>query len=129
MSATVQELVDQGNDAQREGRYEEALGFYRQAMAEDPEHPVPQFGALMVALATGQSALADTLSGKLTQTAPELLAMLNTDGSMGGDPHSGGMPGAPALDESALSGGMPSGHPSVQTVPPDTLRPDTSGIR
>jgi hypothetical protein len=138
MSAEVQSFVSQGNDAQRSGEYEAALGFYRSGMELAPEHPVPQFGALMAAMALGEEALADSLSQRLAVTSPELLAMLNPDGSMGGampaNPHAGGMPGgmpdmAPPAGTSGEVEGLPPGHPVLYEVTPDTVRPDTTGVR
>ena len=130
MSAEVQGLVDQGNAAQREGRYSEALDLYQQAIEDDPEHPVPQFGALMAAMAVGDTVLAASLAERLETTAPELLGMLNADGSMGGmpaDPHAGMggemPPMPPAMGE------LPAGHPTLEEMVPDTLQPDTTGIR
>ncbi|MFC1791220.1 hypothetical protein ACFL0I_01985, partial [Gemmatimonadota bacterium] len=134
MTASAQELVAQGNDAQREGRYTDALGFYQEAMAVEPGHPVPQFGALMAALALGETALADSLRESLALSSPDLLAMLDPDGGMGGgmggDPHGGmgGMPGAPPLLDSAL-GALPAGHPTFDAPAPDTVGLDTSGGR
>jgi hypothetical protein len=138
MSAEVQDLVNQGNEAQRDGNFEEAMDHYRSAMERDPEHPVPQFGALMAAMALGDEALVDTLSQQLQQSAPELLAMLNPDGSMGGgmpaNPHAGGMPGGmPGGTPQAPEGmtpmsGLPQGHPTLYEVgPADTTKPDTTG--
>jgi len=92
MADQVQEFVDQGNAAQREGRYADALYVYRKAMELAPEHPVPQFGSLMAAMALGDSALADSLRAKLRVSSPELLGMLNPDGSMGGGMGGGAMP-------------------------------------
>jgi hypothetical protein len=132
MSADVQSFVNQGNDAQRSGEYEAALAFYQQGMELAPEHPVPQFGALMAAMALGEEALADSLSDMLAVTSPELLAMLNPDGSMGGgmpaNPHAGGMPGmTPPTGTSGEVEGLPPGHPVLFEVTPDTVRPDTTG--
>jgi hypothetical protein len=138
MSEEVQGFVNQGNEAQRVGDFEEALEAYRAAMELDPEHPVPQFGALMVAMATGDEALRDSLSQRLQETAPELLSMLNPDGSMGSEmpanPHGGGMPGGmPGGTPEAPEGmtpmdGLPQGHPALFEVgPPDTTQPDTTG--
>ncbi|MGW8266824.1 MAG: hypothetical protein ACWGSQ_10670 [Longimicrobiales bacterium] len=134
MSAPVQEFVDQGNEAQRAGDYEAALGFYREAMELASDHPVPQFGALMAAMAMGEEALVDSLTRKLEVTSPELLAMLNPDGSMGGgmpqNPHAGGMPGmAPPQGAPGQVEGLPAGHPVLYDVTPDSVRPDTSGTR
>jgi hypothetical protein len=130
MSAAVQGLVDQGNTAQREGLYAEAMEFYQEAMELDSEHPIPQFGALMAALALGDSATASSLSASLELSAPDLLGMLNTDGGMGeampADPHGGagaGMPGMPGAVIPA-QGELPSGHSSVV---PDPIQPDTVG--
>lgn len=137
MSAEVQGFVNQGNDAQRAGEYEVALGFYRQGMALAPDHPVPQFGALMAAMALGEEALADSLVRRLEVTSPELLAMLNPDGSMGGgmptNPHAGGTPGAmpgmpPPPGTSGQGEGLPPGHPVLFEVTPDTVQPDTAGL-
>ena len=138
MALEVQDFVNQGNEAQRAGEYDAALGFYRQAMALDPEHPVPQFGALMAAMALGNEALADSLTQKLEATSPELLAMLRPDGSMGGEnpanPHGGGMPGAmpgmaqPPTAEGQVEG-LPPGHPVLYEVGADTIQPDTAGAR
>jgi hypothetical protein len=136
MSAEVQGFVNQGNEAQRAGRYEMALASYRKGMELAPEHPVPQFGALMAAMALGQEALADSLSQKLAVTSPELLAMLNPDGSMGGgmprDPHAGGASGGipeatPPPGTAGPVDGLPPGHPVLFEVTPDTVRPDTTG--
>lgn len=136
MSTEVQSLVNQGNDAQRSGDYEAALDFYKGGMELAPDHPVPQFGALMAAMALGEEALADSLSQKLAVTSPDLLAMLNPDGSMGGgmpaNPHAGGMPGAtpgmmPPPGTSGEVEGLPPGHPALFEVTPDTVRPDTTG--
>ncbi len=138
MAPEVQDFVNQGNEAQRAGEYDAALDFYRQAMARDPEHPVPQFGALMAAMATGNEALADSLTQKLEATSPELLAMLRPDGSMGGgaptNPHGAGMPeampgtGQPPTAEGEVEG-LPPGHPVLYEVTPDTTQPDTAGVR
>lgn len=84
LSDEAQEFLDRGNLAQREGRYGDALAFYRQAMELAPEHAVPQFGALMAAMALGDSALADSLRTKLQASSPELLEMLHPGGGMGG---------------------------------------------
>jgi hypothetical protein len=119
MSESVQDLVNRGNEAQRAGSYQEAMGLYREAMSLAPGHPVPQFGALMAAMALGDTALAASLRTKLETTAPELVGMLNPNGSMGAmptDPHAG-MPG------------MPAGHPDITGARPDTLVPDTSRSR
>lgn len=138
------ELVSQGNEAQRAGRYQEAMTLYREGMALAPNHPVPQFGALMAAMALGDEALTDSLSAILAETSPDLLAMLKPDGSMGGampaNPHVEGMPGGmPGAMPSMPPGGgltpmegLPEGHPTLyevepgDTVPPDTA-PDTVG--
>lgn len=137
MSAEVQELVNGGNEAQRAGNYQGAMELYREAMSLAPNHPVPQFGALMAAMALGDQALTDSLSAILQETSPELLVMLNPDGSMGGgmpsDPHAGGMPpGAMPSEDSGLSPmeGLPEGHPTLYEVEPgDTAGADTTGIR
>jgi tetratricopeptide (TPR) repeat protein len=84
LSDEAQEFLDRGNMAQRDGRYGDALAFYRQAMELAPEHAVPQFGGLMAAMALGDSALADSLRAKLQESSPELLEMLHPGGGMGG---------------------------------------------
>ena len=134
MSAEVQAFVDQGNEAQREGNFEAAMSAYRAAMELDPQHPVPQFGALMVAMATGDEALTDSLSQLLQASSPELMAMLNPDGSMGAgmpaNPHGSGMPGGmpPVPEGMTPMGGLPQGHPDLYEVTPtDTIQPDTVG--
>lgn len=114
LSAEVQAWVDQGNIAQREGRYADALGIFRKAMDGQPGHAVPQFGALLAAMALGETALVDSLRAQLELTGPELLSMLNLGGAMGGEvvnPHSG-------------PPGLPPGHPDLSEAvaqPPDTL--------
>lgn len=135
MGSEVQELVNQGNEAQRAGSYEEAMGFYREAMTQAPDHPVPQFGALMAAMALGDEALTDSLTTILRETSPDLLAMLNPDGSMGGgmpaNPHAQGMPGGSAMppvpEGMTPMEGLPEGHPTLYDVTPDSIAPDTSG--
>jgi tetratricopeptide (TPR) repeat protein len=132
MTEVVQDLVNRGNDAQREARYGDALALYQEAIDSDPEHPVPQFGALMAALALGESELAESLREKLEVSAPELLAMLNPGGGMGdqaGDPHAGvaGMPPDLSEAEAAGEGGLPPGHPVLMEAVTDTIQPDTTG--
>jgi hypothetical protein len=129
MSEEVQALVNEGNEAQRAAEFDQALTAYRAAMELDSEHPVPQFGALMVAMATGNEALSDSLTQLLQTSAPELVSMLTPDGSMGGG-MPGGMPGgAPPLPEGMTPiGDLPQGHPSLNEVgPADSTQPDTTG--
>lgn len=116
LSAEVQGWVDEGNTAQREGRYQDALADFRRAMDGQPGHAVPQFGALMAALALGETALVDSLRAELEVTAPELLSMLSPGGAMGSEvvnPHSGPL-------------GLPPGHADLSKAgavvpPPDTV--------
>lgn len=124
MSAEAQELVDQGNAAQRDGDFQAALALYREGMALVPGHPVPQFGGLMAALALGETTLADSLRSLLEVTAPELVAMLGQGNAMGGGPASP-PPGAAG----AMGGALPPGHPAVTAPPVDTAQADTVGIR
>ena len=84
LTAEVQDLVDQGNLAVREGRYADGLSLFRQAMEGQPGHAVPQFGALMAAMALNETALVDSLRKELEFTGPELLSMLGPGGAMGG---------------------------------------------
>lgn len=140
MPEQAQALVNQGNEAQRAGSFQEAMGYYEEAMALAPDHPVPQFGALMAAMAMGDEALTDSLSAILQETSPELLTMLNPDGSMGGgmpaNPHAQGMPGGmpggmpPVPEGMTPMEGLPDGHPALYEVEAaDTTAPDTTGIR
>jgi tetratricopeptide (TPR) repeat protein len=109
LSDEAQALVAQGNEAQRSGRYQEALEDFSKALEMYPNHPVPQFGTLMAATAVGDTALARSMREKLEETGPELLEMLGPGGAMGqGGAH---VPG----------GGMPPGHPNVETAPDDTV--------
>ena len=117
MPEEAQRLVDQGNTAQREGRYVEALAFYQDAMGLAPEHPVPQFGSLMAALAVGDSALAQSLRKKLEVTGPDLLAMLGSGEPMGE------APADPSGDPHSAAGILPEGHPTITPTTPDTTRP------
>jgi tetratricopeptide (TPR) repeat protein len=100
LSLEAQDFLDRGNVAQREGRYADALALYRQAMEMEPEHPVPQFGGLMAAMALGDSALADSLRARLEVSSPDLLEMLHPGGGMGGGMGDG-------------MGAMPPGHPDM----------------
>ena len=111
LTEQAQLLVDQGNLAQREGRYADALESFGQALEIHPDHPVPQFGTLMAAMAVGDTVLAAELREKLALTGPELLEMLGPGNSMGGM-----APAAPHGPQGAL----PQGHPTIET-PPDTL--------
>jgi hypothetical protein len=118
MSPEVQELVNLGNEAQRARNYEDALSLYQQAMEIDAEHPVPQFGALMTAMATGNEELTDELTQRLQETSPELLAMLNPSATMGGATMGG----------ATMGGAMPANpHAGVEMGPGDTTRPDSAG--
>jgi hypothetical protein len=115
----AQALVNQGNMALRDDRYQEALTHFQQAMELHPDHPVPQFGGLMAAMALGDSTLTASLREKLTVTGPELLDMLGPEGTMGG-----GMPGAGHMPTGDMPPtGMPPGHPQIQVEPDDTVGP------
>lgn len=118
MADQVQDLVDRGNEAQREGRYDDALSLYRQAMELAPEHPVPQFGSLMAAMALGDSALADSLRAKLRVSSPDLLGMLNPDGSMGGGMGGGAMPPNPHAGMGGATPDTPPSDPARPGLPP-----------
>jgi len=119
LSDQAQLLVNQGNTAQREGRYADALDYFSQALEMPTDHPVPQFGSLMAAIAVGDTALAQSLREKLEVTGPELLGMLGAEETMGGTAPA--TPGASHTPEGAL----PPGHPTSGGKPEDTLRPDT----
>jgi hypothetical protein len=114
LSDQAQLLVDQGNNAQRAGRYSDALSHFSQAMEIHPDHAVPQFGSLMAAMAMGDTALVSSLRKKLEITGPELLEMLGPGAGMGGTVPD--MPDGGQLPENA----MPPGHPSIQDLPTDT---------
>ncbi len=151
LTPRVQELVNQGNAAHRAADYQAALGYFTDALAEQPDHPVPQFGAVMAAMAVGDQAMVDSLSAKIQETSPELLGMLNAQGRMGagmpggaphagmgggaGNPHAGvAMPGGAPVppSESGMKAmeGLPEGHPTLYDVgPADSLPPDTTGVR
>ena len=120
LSAEAQALVTQGNEAQREGRYAEARDLFGKAMEIHPNHPVPQFGSLLAAMALGDTAMVASLREKLAVTGPDLLAMVSPGGGMGSM-----APGA----EHMPPGAMPPGHPGVQVQPRDTLptRPGGNG--
>ena len=83
LTAEAQALVAQGNEAQRDGRYTEALDLFEKAMEIHPNHPVPQFGSLLAAMALGDTVLAASLREKLAVTGPELLAMVSPGSGMG----------------------------------------------
>jgi tetratricopeptide (TPR) repeat protein len=115
LSDEAQALVAQGNEAQRNGQYQEALDYFSEALEIHPDHAVPQFGSLMAATAVGDTALARTLREKLAVTGPELLEMLGPGGGMGGA--AGGV--------HSPDSGMPPGHPEVEIDPEsgDTVPP------
>lgn len=117
LRAEVQDLVDQGNVALRDGRHADGLSLFRQAMEGQPGHAVPQFGALMAAMALEETALVDSLRKELEVTGPDLLSMLEPGRAMGGgatpNPH-------------AAPPGLPPGHPDISDTgaappPPDTV--------
>lgn len=108
LSQDAQLLVDQGNAAQRDGRYADALDLFNRALEIHPDHPVPQFGTLMAAMAIGDTARVQDMRRKLATTGPELLEMLGPGGAMGAPmPGSGHMP----------SGTLPEGHPDTLSLP------------
>lgn len=108
LSQDAQLLVDQGNAAQRDGRYSDALGLFGRALEIHPDHPVPQFGTLMAAMAAGDTALVMDMREKLAVTGPELLEMLGPGGAMGAPiPGGGHMP----------PGALPEGHPDTVSQP------------
>ncbi len=113
LSDQAQLLVNQGNAAQREGRYTDALDSFGQALDIHPDHPVPQFGSLLAAMALGDTALTRSLREKLEVSGPDLLGMLGPGGGMGAT-----APGASHMPEGVL----PEGHPTLEEVPMDTLR-------
>jgi tetratricopeptide (TPR) repeat protein len=105
LSEQAQLLINQGNAAQRDGRYADALEAFSQALELYPDHSVPQFGCLMAAEALGDTALAQSLRKKLETTGPELLQMLGPGENMGGvSPSTQGGVHAPA-------GTLPAGYP------------------
>jgi hypothetical protein len=115
LSEEAHDFLDRGNDAQREGRYTEALALYRQAMELAPEHPVPQFGVYLAAMALGDSALADSLRAELEVSSPDLLQMMHPGAGMGGG-MGGGLGGmAPGLPPGAdpHRSVLPPGHPGT----------------
>ena len=117
LSDQAQLLVDQGNASQREGRYTDALDSFSQALDIHPDHPVPQFGSLLAAMALGDTALTQSLREKLEVSGPELLEMLGPGTGMGAT-----APGASHLPEEVL----PEGHPTLEEEEQvDTLRPET----
>lgn len=117
LSEEAQELVSQGNAAQREGRYDEALRLFGQALELHPNHPVPQFGSLMAATAVGDTALARSMRERLATSGPELLEMLGPGGAMGG--------AAPGGANHLPPGAMPPGHPDIGGQTIDTVLPPT----
>ena len=112
LSAEAHDFLDRGNDAQREGRYGDALALYRQAMELAPDHPVPQFGVYMAATAVGDSALADSLRAKLEVSSPDLLEMMHPGGGMGGGMGREMAPGLPPGADPHRSV-LPPGHPGT----------------
>lgn len=52
--------LDSGNVSFRARQYDAALRYYRAAAADVPSHPAPWYGILMVAQATGNTALTDS---------------------------------------------------------------------
>lgn len=116
LSDQAQLLVDQGNAAQREGRYTDALGSFSQALDIHPDHAVPQFGSLLAAMALGDTALAQSLREKLEFSGPELLEMLGPAGGMGAT--------APGASHMPDGGALPEDHPTLEEEPADTLRPE-----
>jgi len=123
LSDQAQLLVNQGNTAQREGRYAEALAFFGQASDIHPNHAVPQFGGLLAAMAVGDTALAQSFREKLEVSGPELLAMLGPGGTMGGMTSS-----EPELGSSGEAA-LPPGHPVFTDVAVDSVLPDTGSAR
>ena len=108
LTEDAQLLVNQGNAAQREGRYAEALSAFSQALEIHPDHAVPQFGTLMAAMAVGDTALVRDMRERLAVSGPELLDMLGPGGAMGAPmPGSGHMP----------PGALPEGHPDTVSYP------------
>jgi tetratricopeptide (TPR) repeat protein len=112
LSEEAHEFLDRGNDAQREGRYADALALYRQAMELAPDHPVPQFGVYMAATALGDSALADSLRATLEVSSPDLLEMMHPGGGMGGGMGREMAPGLPPGADPHRSV-LPPGHPGT----------------
>jgi hypothetical protein len=60
LNASAAARLDSGNVAFRMQQYAQALQYYRAASGDVPNHPAPWYGILMVAQATGNTALADS---------------------------------------------------------------------
>jgi len=74
LSVLGQALVDSGNTAFREKKFDLALDFYRKASESDPTHAAPWFGTYMVGQAIKNTALADSALAMVRARAPEMKA-------------------------------------------------------
>lgn len=74
LSVLGQALVDSGNTAFREKKFDLALDFYRKASESDPAHAAPWFGTYMVGQAIKNTALADSALAMVRARAPEMKA-------------------------------------------------------
>lgn len=92
--------LDSGNVAFRARQYDQAMVYYRKAVADVPDHAAPWYGIFMVAQATKNSALADSATNAIAARTggKDLLAngMMNN--------HKGG----------ETPSGLPADHPNVK---------------
>lgn len=73
VSATVRAQLDSGNASYSEGRYENALRHYREAIREAPASAASWFGVQMAAAALGNQALADSARAQIDALSPGTL--------------------------------------------------------
>jgi hypothetical protein len=92
--------LDSANVAFRARQYDQAMGFYRKAALDVPEHAAPWYGIYMVAQATKNTALADSATSAIaTRTGGQDLLKNGM-----ADNHKG----------SETPSGLPSDHPAVK---------------
>lgn len=74
LAPATQALIDSGNIAFRQKKFDAALDFYHKASREQPDHAAPWFGTYMVGQATKNQALAESALRVVRERAPETKA-------------------------------------------------------
>lgn len=72
LPAELQEHLDEGNAAYRDGDYDEALGHFQRAVEAEPQLAAAWYGVGMAQKALGDAPAADSAMAEVHRLAPEV---------------------------------------------------------